>query len=169
MLDEMRTFVILAESGSLRRAVERLFLTPDAGFSIRLGALFEPHSRRNCAKPALRSKSPPGSTISTCRCRPWRAELASASSPRAFSPRIRSAGGWSRSRVPASALRLRSCSCKPATGLVESAATFLDRSFEATSRIESFVSRSPSRRPSDRSQPVRAQEGARGQLELPRR
>jgi len=30
MLDEMRTFVVLAESGSLRRAAERLFLTPSA-------------------------------------------------------------------------------------------------------------------------------------------
>ncbi len=30
MLDEMRTFVVLAESGSLQRAAERLFLTPSA-------------------------------------------------------------------------------------------------------------------------------------------
>ena len=30
MLDEMRTFVVLAESGSLHRAAERLFLTPSA-------------------------------------------------------------------------------------------------------------------------------------------
>ena len=30
MLDEMRTFVVLAESGSLQRASERLFLTPSA-------------------------------------------------------------------------------------------------------------------------------------------
>ena len=30
MLDEIRTFVILAESGSLQRAAERLFLTPSA-------------------------------------------------------------------------------------------------------------------------------------------
>ena len=30
MLDEMRSFVILAESGSLQRAAERLFLTPSA-------------------------------------------------------------------------------------------------------------------------------------------
>src|SRR5205823_10835457 len=30
MLDEMRTFVGLAESGSLQRAAERLFLTPSA-------------------------------------------------------------------------------------------------------------------------------------------
>src|SRR5690349_18138213 len=30
MLDEIRTFVVLAESGSLQRAAERLFLTPSA-------------------------------------------------------------------------------------------------------------------------------------------
>src|SRR5215472_12465226 len=30
VLDEMRTFVVLAESGSLQRAAERLFLTPSA-------------------------------------------------------------------------------------------------------------------------------------------
>src|SRR5206468_10026554 len=30
MLDEMRTFVVLAESGSLQRAAQRLFLTPSA-------------------------------------------------------------------------------------------------------------------------------------------
>jgi DNA-binding transcriptional LysR family regulator len=30
MLDEMRTFVVLAESGTLQRAAERLFLTPSA-------------------------------------------------------------------------------------------------------------------------------------------
>jgi DNA-binding transcriptional LysR family regulator len=30
MLDEIRTFVVLAEAGSLRRAAERLFLTPSA-------------------------------------------------------------------------------------------------------------------------------------------
>src|SRR5512146_3225386 len=30
MLDEMRTFVVLAESGSLQRAAERLCLTPSA-------------------------------------------------------------------------------------------------------------------------------------------
>jgi len=30
MLDEMRTFVVLAEAGSLQRAAERLFLTPSA-------------------------------------------------------------------------------------------------------------------------------------------
>src|SRR4026207_1058365 len=31
MLDEIRTFVVLAETGSLQRAAERLFLTPSAG------------------------------------------------------------------------------------------------------------------------------------------
>src|SRR5256885_14323163 len=31
MLDEIRTFVVLAESGSLQRAAQRLFLTPSAG------------------------------------------------------------------------------------------------------------------------------------------
>src|SRR5689334_19942488 len=30
MLDEIRTFVVLAETGSLQRAAERLFLTPSA-------------------------------------------------------------------------------------------------------------------------------------------
>ena len=30
MLDEIRSFIVLAESGSLRRASERLFLTPSA-------------------------------------------------------------------------------------------------------------------------------------------
>ncbi|HMA01711.1 MAG TPA: LysR family transcriptional regulator, partial [Gemmatimonadaceae bacterium] len=30
MLDEIRTFVVLAEAGSLQRAAERLFLTPSA-------------------------------------------------------------------------------------------------------------------------------------------
>ena len=30
MLDEMRAFVVLVESGSLQRAAERLFLTPSA-------------------------------------------------------------------------------------------------------------------------------------------
>ena len=30
MLDEIRSFIMLAESGSLRRASERLFLTPSA-------------------------------------------------------------------------------------------------------------------------------------------
>jgi DNA-binding transcriptional LysR family regulator len=37
MLDEMRTFVVLAESGSLQQAAERLFLKPSAGTPRGLG------------------------------------------------------------------------------------------------------------------------------------
>src|SRR5881394_2709621 len=92
----------------------KITLSTDAGCSTRLGVLFEPHSRRGCANSALRSKSPPRSTISTCNCLSWRAGSAGGLSPRDFLPRIRSAGGSSESRGPASALRLRSCSCKPA-------------------------------------------------------
>ncbi|HKW12146.1 MAG TPA: hypothetical protein VJO33_17295 [Gemmatimonadaceae bacterium] len=68
------------------------------------------------------------------------ASAASGLSPRDFSPRIPSAGGWSESSGPASALRLQSCSCKPAIWAGSKPRRhFFKKSFETISPGARFV------------------------------
>ena len=74
MLDEMRTFVVLAESGSLQRAAERLFLMPSAvtrQIQRLEAALKTPLLDRRVKPDGLPVKAAPCSTADDRCCASW--------------------------------------------------------------------------------------------------